>query len=94
MFYGTKIIAVRLGRKFCSFCDLFSRRSSHPIKFVKALETGDYTMSRLFLTDRQDFFLNAGLSSRHILAASTFAGDSVFGSANMDITLRRIFSML
>ena len=51
-------------------------------------------MSRLFLTDRQDFFLNAGLSSLHILAASTLAGDSVFGSASIDITLSRIFSML
>ena len=51
-------------------------------------------MSRLFLTDRHAFFLNACLSSRHILAASTLAGDSVLGSANMDITLRRIFSML
>ena len=51
-------------------------------------------MSRLFLTERQDFFLNAGLSPRHILAASTFAGDSVLGSASMDMTLSRIFSML
>ena len=51
-------------------------------------------MSRLFLTDRHAFFLNACLSSRHILAASTFAGDSVLGSASMDMTLSRIFSML
>lgn len=51
-------------------------------------------MSRLFLTDRQAFFLNAGLSSLHILAASTLAGDSVLGSASIDMTLRRIFSML
>jgi len=44
-------------------------------------------MSKLFLTDMQAFFLKPGLSSRHILAASTLAGDSVFGSASMDMTL-------
>ena len=46
-----------------------------------------YGMSKLFLTELQAFFLNPSLSSLHILAASTFAGDSVLGSASMDITL-------
>ena len=49
----------------------------------------DY-ISRVFLTDWQARFLKASLFSRHILAASTLAGDSVFGSASSDITDSRI----
>ena len=44
------------------------------------------------LTASRTRFSNSGLRSRHIFAASTFAGLSSFGSANMLITLIKIFS--
>jgi hypothetical protein len=47
-------------------------------------------ISRVFLTDWQARFLKSALFSRHIFAASTLAGDSVFGSASSDITDSRI----
>ena len=53
-----------------------------------------HAISRLFRTLLQARFLNSSLLSRHILAASTLAGLSVLGSANILITERRIFSIL
>ena len=47
-------------------------------------------MSKDFLTERQALFLNSSLSSLHSFAASTLAGDSVLGSAIIDITDNRI----
>merc|ERR1719264_589956 len=61
------------------------------VKLLPMLPMMDHAMSRLFLTLAHARFLNRALSSLHILAASTLAGDSVFGSASMDITDRRIF---
>jgi hypothetical protein len=46
------------------------------------------------LTSSLTFFSNSALLSLHILAASTLAGDSSFGSANILITLINIFSTL
>ena len=45
-------------------------------------------------TSSRTFFSYSGLRSRHIFAASTFAGLSSFGSASMLITEMRIFSTL
>jgi uncharacterized membrane protein len=49
---------------------------------------------KLFLTSALTLLSNSGLLSLHILAASTFAGLSSFGSAIMLITLIKIFSTL
>jgi hypothetical protein len=49
---------------------------------------------KLFLTSALTLLSNSGLLSLHILAASTFAGLSSFGSAIMLMTLIRIFSTL
>lgn len=49
---------------------------------------------RLFLTFPLTIFSYSALFSLHILAASTFAGLSSFGSANMLMTLINIFSTL
>lgn len=48
--------------------------------------------SWLFRTQRATFRLKSGYASRHSLAASTLAGDSSFGSANIDITEINIVS--
>lgn len=45
-------------------------------------------------TSSRTFFSYSGLRSRHIFAASTFAGLSSFGSASILITEMRIFSTL
>jgi hypothetical protein len=49
---------------------------------------------KLFLTSALTLFSKSGLLSLHILAASTFAGLSSFGSAIMLMTLIKIFSTL
>lgn len=49
---------------------------------------------RLFLTSSLTFFSYSSLRSRHILAASTLAGLSSFGSASILMTEIRIFSTL
>jgi uncharacterized membrane protein len=49
---------------------------------------------KLFLTSALTLLSKSGLLSLHILAASTFAGLSSFGSAIMLITLIKIFSTL
>ena len=46
------------------------------------------------LTPSRTLFSNSGRRSLHIFAASTFAGLSSFGSANIDMTDIRIFSTL
>lgn len=49
---------------------------------------------KLLLTPSLTFASNSSFLSLHIFAASTFAGLSSFGSANILITLIRIFSTL
>ena len=49
---------------------------------------------KLFLTSALTLLSNSDLLSLHILAASTFAGLSSFGSAIMLMTLIKIFSTL
>jgi hypothetical protein len=49
---------------------------------------------KLFLTLSLTILSYSARLSLHMRAASTFAGDSSFGSANMLITLMRIFSTL
>lgn len=49
---------------------------------------------KLRLTSALTLFTNSSLRSRHILAASTFAGLSSFGSAIILMTEMRIFSTL
>lgn len=53
-----------------------------------------YHSPRLLLTSRLTLSSNSGLRSRHIFAASMFAGDSSFGSAIMLMTDIKIFSTL
>lgn len=52
-----------------------------------------YCNPRPLLTPSLTTFSNSSLRSRHIFAASTFAGLSSFGSANILITLIRIISV-
>lgn len=54
----------------------------------------NHKSSRVFLTHSLTFFLNAGLSSRHITDASIFAAESQFGSLSIDRTDRRIVSKM
>jgi hypothetical protein len=60
---------------------------------LKSLSSFPYN-PKLFLTSALTLASKSGLLSLHILAASTFAGLSSFGSAIMLITLIRIFSTL
>lgn len=46
------------------------------------------------LTPSRTLLSNSGRRSRHIFAASTFAGLSSLGSANIDMTEIKIFSTL
>ena len=48
--------------------------------------TTDQSSSWVWRTQRATRFLNSFLFSRHILAASIFAGDSSLGSASIEIT--------
>lgn len=52
-----------------------------------------YCKPKPLLTPSLTTFSNSSLRSRHIIAASTFAGLSSFGSANILITLIRIISV-
>jgi hypothetical protein len=65
-------------------------KSFFPPEFIVASFV--YGKPKVFLTIRCAILLNSCRFSLHILDASTLAGDSSFGSANIETTDRRIFS--
>lgn len=67
------------------------RKYTHKSSFHLSLDRSQIIYaSKLSLTHFLTLFLNAAGSSRHCLAASTFAALSSFGLLSMLMTLRRI----